>query len=343
MTKTLACVLGMSASIGLAGSPGAAAAPLELKLATIGVPTSYFYVGALLPWAEKVSRDSGGTIEVRHFGGGVLANATNMLDAVMDGAVDIGWVTTGSKPALLAKSSVVELPFLHDNSERTSAVMWRLYQKGVLATDYQGLQVFAFPAWPVSALATRTKPILKADDLKGLKIGSQGKLRSDILSALGAVPVNTQFDEAYTALDKGVIEGLFTPHNAAKQARLAEVARRWLTVPLSGGAVVVVMKKERYEQLPAQARAAFEKNSGGALSRALGKTQHDYEAGAIEFIADLAKQGKVMPRYYLSEAEGANWQKLVTPVVREWTKRTPNGEAVLAAFRSEMTAVRAGK
>jgi TRAP-type C4-dicarboxylate transport system substrate-binding protein len=78
---------------------GASAQPAQLKLATFGPPQSFFYAEVVVPWAEAVSRDSAGTVDIKHFGGSVLANAGNMFDTVMSGAADIGWALQGMVPA----------------------------------------------------------------------------------------------------------------------------------------------------------------------------------------------------------------------------------------------------
>jgi hypothetical protein len=41
--------------------------------------------------------------------------------------------------------------------------------------------------------------------------------------------------------------------------------------------------------------------------------------------------------------EEARWQARVAPVVAEWTRETPDGAKILAAFRKEVQKVRVGK
>lgn len=45
----------------------------------------------------------------------------------------------------------------------------------------------------------------------------------------------------------------------------------------------------------------------------------------------------------LAPAEEARWRDLVAPVTDEWVKSTPDGAHVLASFRAELAAIRAGK
>src|SRR6185369_7938871 len=97
--------------------PAPAQEPMQLRLATFGPPGSYFYVEVVLPWAEAVSKDSRGTIDVKHFGGGAIANAGNMLDRVLNGVADIGWTLQGVAPQTFVKTTVNEVPFSHETSE----------------------------------------------------------------------------------------------------------------------------------------------------------------------------------------------------------------------------------
>ena len=44
----------------------------------------------------------------------------------------------------------------------------------------------------------------------------------------------------------------------------------------------------------------------------------------------------------LSDAELARWAEKVRPTVEDWTKSTPDGANVLAAFSQEIKNIRAG-
>src|SRR4051812_21259571 len=114
MTNFVARIAGAAALASSLMVGSAMAEPVQLKLATFGPPTSYFYVDIILPWAEAVAKDSGGTVEIKHFGGGVLGSAGNMVDTVTNGAADIGWALQGTQPNKFAKSGVVDLPFSYE-------------------------------------------------------------------------------------------------------------------------------------------------------------------------------------------------------------------------------------
>jgi TRAP-type C4-dicarboxylate transport system substrate-binding protein len=293
---------------------------------------------------EAVNRDSNGTVNIKYFGGGALANAGNMYDAVLTGAADIGWALPGIVTSKFVKTSVVELPFGYDTGEIGSVALWRLYAKGLIASDFDEVKLFAVTAWPGADIQTKSKKVERLEDLKGLKIRATGRWQAATVSAFGATPVSVPVDEVYQSLDRGLIDGLWASLVLTREFRVDEIAHYFLEAPLNGGSGILIMKRASYEKLPPEAKAAFEKNSGEATSRALGQS-NDREVRRVEaLLGDLAKKGKIDPPYTLAPAEYARWQEAAAPLADVWTKSLPDGPAILAAFRAETAALKsAGK
>ena len=92
MQNVLARTAGILCATLIFGASAAKAEPMQLRLATFGPPTSYFYVDVVLPWAEAVSKDSEGTIEINASHGQVRVG-TVTGDAVIKsshGSIEIG-------------------------------------------------------------------------------------------------------------------------------------------------------------------------------------------------------------------------------------------------------------
>jgi TRAP-type C4-dicarboxylate transport system substrate-binding protein len=330
-------VLPFLAALSMSGGTWAQA--MQLKLASFGPPQAYFLAEIVVPWAEAVSRDSGGTVQITHFGGGVLGNAGNMYDVVTSGAADIGWALQGTVPGKFARSSIIELPFGYDTGEAGAVAFWRLFSKGLIAGDYDEVKLFGVTAWPAAAIQTKSKRVTRLEDLKGMKLRVSGKLQADTVLALGATPVAIAVDELYQSIDKGVIDGAWASLTATRQFRLQEVAKNFLDVSLNGAGAMLIMNKQTFDKLPPQAKAAFEKHSGEALSRALGRSNDGEVVRVHQMLGELAKQKKIEPVYKLSEQELARWRKGVEPIASEWAQRVPNGKAILETFRAEVTSL----
>lgn len=325
----------------LALSLPAAAAPLELKLATFGPPRSYFYVEVLIPWLEAVNKESNGTVEIKYFGGGVLGNAANMYDSVLTGAADIGWALLGSVPGKFVKSSVVELPFGYDTGEIGATALWRLYSKGLIASDFDEVKLFGLTAWPGAEIQTKARKVKVLEDLKGLKLRAQGRWQAATVRAFDATPVTVPVDEVYQAMDRGVIDGTWSSLVLTGQFKIDELAHYFLKAPLNGGGGMLIMKKSSFDKLPDAAKAAMERHSGEIMSRALGKSNDGEVLRVRAHLAELAKQAKIDALYTLSPAEFERWKRAAEPVADQWAKSVPNGPAILAAWRAETAALKA--
>lgn len=342
MSRILRSLMGMICLVWLSTATFAHAQPVALKLATFGPPQSYFYVEVLIPWLEAVSRDSNGTVDIKYFGGGVLGNAGNMYDSVLTGAADIGWALLGSVPGKFVKASVVELPFGYDSGEIGAVALWRLYDKGLIASDFDQVTLFGLTAWPGAEIQTKSKKVQILEDLKGLKLRAQGRWQAATVSAFSATPVSVPVDQVFQAIDRGVIDGTWSSLVLTGQFHVDEIAKYFLEAPLNGGGGMLIMKKESYENLPAAAKSAFAKHSGEILSRALGRSNDGEVIRVRAQLKDLASKGKIDAPYSLSPEEFGRWRKAAEPVADTWAQSVPNGPAILAAFRAETTALKSG-
>ncbi len=112
-----------------------------------------------------------------------------------------------------------------------------------------------------------------------------------------------------------------------------------LEEPLSGEAAFCAMNKSVYARLPAKAKAAVDKYSGEIFSRWLGEAiDGDFEQNRA---AARKMPGHMLVK--LAPDERKTWEARLAPVTENWVKATPNGAAVLAAFREEIAKIRAGK
>ncbi len=78
-------------------------------------------------------------------------------------------------------------------------------------------------------IITRDRPIRSLADLQGLRIRAPTELLT-VLRELGADPVNMPMGEVYSAMTKGVIDGVIAPADTFRALHFAEVARYYSTL-----------------------------------------------------------------------------------------------------------------
>ena len=316
-----------------------AQAPVELRFAFPAPPTSFFNTQAFTPWAKDVEAASNGTLSIRIVPGLVLATQENVYDRVLKGVADIGFGLQGAIAGQFTRTSVVSLPFEFDSPRESAPAMWRLHQTGVIAEDYKDVKPLALFTFGHSAIHTSKVRVKSLADLKGLKLRAGSRLQSDIVAALGAAPVTMTPPDVFQSISSGLIDGTAIQWTAVLTFKLNEVARNHFVMPLESDPGMLFMNKASYDRLPPAAKAALDRYSGEALSRRTGAVVAEFDEGAQErFRKDPTQNFDTV-----GPDEKARWQKQLQGITDGWVKNTPNGAAILSAWRAELKKVKAGQ
>jgi TRAP-type C4-dicarboxylate transport system substrate-binding protein len=309
--------------------------PTTLKFGFTSPPTSFVHTHGSEPWSKEVEDASNGTLKIQMFFNNVLGNVMNIYDRTVNGVVDISFGTLGTLGGVFAKSDVSNLPFETENPYEASLALYRLYSSGVTADEYTKVKVLTVFTFSSSSLHT-TKQIRTMEDLKGFKMAGLGKINSDALALLGAVPITMAPAETYPSLQRGVVNGTNMSWPAVISFKLNEVTKHHLDAPFGLAGAYFFMNKEAFAKLPEAAQKAIDRYSGEPLTKRLG-------SGGIEedkkVIARL-KSDSDRTVGSLAPAEKERWRKALLPLIDDWVKATPNGQRVLTAFREEVAKIR---
>ena len=323
---------------GLAAMPALshAAETVTLKFGFPAPATSYVNTEGMTPWINDVEKAAGGALKIRLFAGPALGTFRDIYDRTVNRVVEISFGVFGPLVGEFPRTQVADLPFLSDNTERSSVALWRLYAKGTLAPEFDRVKVLALFNFP-SSLLNAHKPIKTIDDLKGQKYAVSSRMAGQVAEALGVAPVTLTPTEIYEALNRGVVDGAFIAWTAVKTFKLDEVTNDHVEVPLGEAPAFVFMNKDAYAKLPEKARQAIDKYSGESFSRRLGTANQNADRGESKAVA--AKSGQTVAK--LTPEQYALWQKRIDTVIDAWVKQTPDGAKVLAAYREELKKVHA--
>ena len=323
---------------GLACSAALAQQTVVLKLASFEPATAPITGNVLTPWAEAVSRDSGGTLRIDIFPGGTLGrNPLQQLKLVQDGVADITWTVPGYTPGRFDDAEVAELPFVVDNASEGSMAMTRLHQKGKLA-GFDEFKLLLIGTVPPVNLHGRF-PMGSVADLKGKRIRSASSQMAKLVEFVGGVPVQLGAPQVADALSKGVVEGTLNEWNFVATFKIDQVANHHLALPMGALTVIVPMLKSRFDALPPQAKAALEKHSGEALARRFGEAVDRVNMATFERVKASGKNTVTVP----AGADRQAWQSAVAPVTDAWRKAKPGNDALYQSFIDEVKRARSGQ
>jgi TRAP-type C4-dicarboxylate transport system substrate-binding protein len=230
---------------------------------------------------------------------------------------------------------VVELP-LEVNGEDGSIALWNLYASGLIAAEYADVRPLEMHVYPQTIIHFHDK-VTRLEDLKGMKIGANGRLAADVVTRLGAAPVTMHPGQLYESLQRHLVSGVTMAWTGVLQFKVAEVTHYHLDYSFGSSAGFMFMNKASYAKLGAKAKAAIDKNAGLSLSRGFGVVLDQIAKNQIDTV-------QKMPGHTITELdakEKKRWDKLVTPVIDAWVADTPNGAALWAAYKKEVEKAKA--
>ena len=312
--------------------------PAQLKFNFMPPPFSPYIAQAIGPWMEGVKARSDGAVEAKLFPGGQLANYNNVLERITNGVVEVSYGIFGNLGNQFPKASVAVLPFEAEDAETPSVVLWRLYERGLISDGLDVVRPLALFVFPYSGLHA-AKPIRTLDDMKGQKIGVFGRQLGEMVELLGGTPIALQPTEIYQSLSRGLVVGTLFGWAGVPTFKLQEVAAQHLDVPLGNSPGFIIMNKDAYAKLPDKGKAAIDAESYEKFSRAFGNSGDRQAEAARTKIKETEGQSV----YRLAPAEQAKWQERLKPLSEDWVRSTPNGAAILAAYREELAKVRAAR
>jgi TRAP-type C4-dicarboxylate transport system substrate-binding protein len=326
--KRILCMVTAIAAITVSSG---AIAQVKLKFAVFTPDAEMTHQIVMKPWAEKVNKESGGMLDIQTFPNGALGrNPALQTKMLKDGVADIAWVIPSYTPGVFLDDDVFELPNVIQNSIDGSVAAWRLLHRGMLRGYDQYYMIGLFTSSPYTFHTNF--PVRKPEDLRGKKIRAVGAIATESIKALGAVPEGMPFPQLPEAISRGVIDGTTGHPIAIYDFGVSRVTNSHYLGKIGTVTLGIFMNKEKFESLPAQAKAAIEKNRGEALSRAFGKMSEDRNS---ELIAEWKKDPKRLVVEPTKE-QTAEWDKMLAPVLSEWVAKSPRNKELLAALRGEL-------
>lgn len=154
-----------------------------------------------------------------------------MFRGVQGGIADIGWYTVGEGPGLFELNRMALLPFLGWKSlMQACTIYYEITSEGSPLPAFRdefinaGVIPYNCVMMPPMQLVTTSKAVRVPEDISGMKLYAIGDM-IEVISQVGAAPVEMGPEEWYMSLERGVIEGLFLHYGAIGDLGLTELVK----------------------------------------------------------------------------------------------------------------------
>ena len=159
-------------------------------------------------FTEQVEKATNGELKIRlHLAGTLQINASNITQAVGENVVQIGDDLFNS--GNIAVAGIPRLPMLiqsYEDFAKADAVLKSYIEK---AFAQKGSTVLASYTYPLQFVWGRKK-LASLDDIKGMKLRVAQPEQGELVRRFGGVSITMSAPEVPSALDRGVVDGIFT-------------------------------------------------------------------------------------------------------------------------------------
>lgn len=282
---------------------------------------------AAVQFANRVKARTNGAVEIQIFPNNTLGNDNTMIQGVRGGTIDIAMSGNPFFTGLAPKLNALDLPYQFATAEQAYKVLDGAVGRSLL-DELSAHQMKALAFWEIGfrSLANSRRAVMKADDIKGLKLRTTpNPAHIKAFQLLGANPQPMPFSEVFPALESKAVDGHENPPTLMLATKMHEVQKHLSLTRHAYTALVVVMNKAKFDGLSADHQKVLLEE---ALAAA--KFQRELNAkGEASALAELRAKGMQIVENPDTAA--------IRAIVRDETRKLyveKNGDAVLKAIEA---------
>ena len=223
-------------------------------------PPSHPFSRADQTWIDFVHERSGGRMKIKPIWSGALLSADMSMTEIRHGVADIGLITPiytrGGTHLLRTQTGF----YSGADSIESQLALYRCMANAEPQFDkeLEGLKLLALQGGLLPGILTSTARVESLADLQGLRIRAPTELLP-VLRNLGADPVDLPMGEVYSALAKGVIDGVVAPPETLQSLHFGEVTDNFFDLRIPRGAYPSrAMDMEAWQSLSGAEKAILE-------------------------------------------------------------------------------------
>ena len=250
-------------------------------------------------FANLVNEKAAGKIEVQVFPNSQLGGARESLEGMQSGTIEIAKVSAGALSSFCPEFSIFSLPYVFVSKDEVSeALNGKVGQILEASLNEAGFELLAYYDTGFRSIFNGKNPINNLNDLAGLKIRVMNDpIMIDAINTLGALATPIAYNELYSALKQGVVDGAEQPPVALYAQKFYEVSQYFSMTNHFYDLNVVVMSKSSFDALP-QEQQKIIKSAAKETQAFEWDLWNDLEKGVLD---DLRAEGMQINELDLSE------------------------------------------
>lgn len=278
-------------------------------------PLNYPTTQANIFFAETVRKMTNGRINIEVLYGGQLGGETETIQQTMAGVIQFNRTSAAPLSSFVDTLSVLSLPFLfRDKNHYWKVLDGAVGEQLLESMKSSGLIGLTFYDSGARSFYTTKKPILKVEDVKGLKIRVQNSpVFVDMIKLLGGTPIVMEYGQVYSALQTGVIDGAENNIPSYESSSHYEVAPHYTFNMHTMVPEILFMNLAAWNSLSKEDQLII-KTAAFAASLYERKLWEEREKISLEKVKDKVNL------YNLTPEEMKRFQEAVQPIYKQYEK-----------------------
>ena len=276
----------------------------EVRIASHVSETSPLYATAEM-FAEKIGKEFPAEFEFKFYPNGQLGKESALLDNLKLGSLEMAMVASGVLK-LDNKLGVFDLPWLFSDRDHVKRAISGPFGKTVAERieSEQGFIVLGIYENGFRHVVNTKLTITKPEDMDGLKIRVTGsKFKRDGFSAMGADPVPVAWQETFTAIQQGVVDGAEAALYGFYGAKLYEITKHLSLTTHTYSPSFLLVSRTFWDSMDEKQQETFRKVANDMFAEAYQKAA-DLEQGYIDQMKDQITINQVDLKPFQEKAAG---------------------------------------
>lgn len=319
---TLALVMVLSlAGCGGSGTPpadgnasdGGSGDKLVFVIAHVDPEDANSHIGCL-NFEKTVEEKSNGRIDVQVYPNGQLGGEREEAEGCAMGSIQMALISSSVMSCFGEKFNLLDLPFIFDGYEDANAAydgeVGQIYAGWM---EEQNLHNGGFYCNGFRGICNSKVPVRTPADMKGLKIRvMETDMMLNMFKAFGANPTPMSWNEIYTGMEQGTIDGHDVPAELCYASKLHENAKYYSATNHGTCCISIIQQKDYLDGLDSDLRTIIDE----ATAELCAFMRDACEQGEMDAIAAMQEEG--VEYIKLTPEETALFQECVKPIYEEY-------------------------
>ena len=255
MKKTIACIIAAAfLSCGIFAN-GTAEKAAEGKVYQLRTSTNLAATGTvgkgLSKFVELVNQKSGGRINAVANYGAELGSQSEQVEMCRTGSLEMVVAAPGTGPGTwVPQLMMFEFPYLFKDNNHYRRVLKGMENEVTRLVKPYGFVAMGGQSQGSRDMLTR-KPVEKIEDLKNMKMRGPNAIYISMFKCLGASGTTMDWNEIYTALQTGVIDGMEASPSMINSMKFQDVAKNLTITDHIIACVYYFFNEKWFDALPA--------------------------------------------------------------------------------------------